>query len=203
VDDEAAKKEKGYRSAGEESEDDSLLSISAITKQMASQTLNDKPVTSSQASASDADAGYSSSTDSEGVDASSIRHNSDSEADDDDIDPYTRPGTRVLASAKISELLRLLRAEASQHKFIVFSQFTTMLDLIEPFLRREGFKFSRYDGSMRNEDREESLRQLRKEESCRVLLCSLKCGSLGLNLTAATRVVIVEPFWNPVSQLPT
>lgn len=202
VDDEVAKKEKGYRNTGDESEDDSLLSISAITKQMASQTLNDsKPVTSSQASASDG--GYSSSTDSDGIDASSIRHSSDSEAEgtDADIDPYTRPGTRVLASAKIQELLRLLRAEAAQHKFIVFSQFTTMLDLIEPFLRREGFKFARYDGSMKNDEREESLRRLRKEESCRVLLCSLKCGSLGLNLTAATRVVIVEPFWNPVSSL--
>ncbi|KAK0382814.1 hypothetical protein NLU13_9909 [Sarocladium strictum] len=195
VDDDAAKKDKGYRSPGEESEDDSLLSISAITKQMASQTLNDKPVTSSQASASDAS--FSSSTDSDGVDASSIRHSSDSEAEGDDIDRYTHPGTRVLASAKIQELLRLLRAEAAQHKFIVFSQFTTMLDLIEPFVRREGLKFARYDGSMRNDEREESLRRLRKEEGCRVLLCSLKCGSLGLNLTAATRVVIVEPFWNP------
>ena len=201
VDDETAKNEKGYRSPGEASsddDDDSLLSISAITKQMASQTLDDtKPVTSSQASASDA--GYSSSTDSDGVDESSIRHSSDSEAHSDANNPFTRPSNRVLASAKINELLRLLRAEAMAHKFIVFSQFTTMLDLIEPFLRKEGFKFARYDGSMKNDEREESLRRLRKEEGCRVLLCSLKCGSLGLNLTAATRVVIVEPFWNPVS----
>lgn len=50
---------------------------------------------------------------------------------------------------------------------------------------------------MRPDAREESLRQLRTEPKCRILLCSLKCGSLGLNLTAASRVIIVEPFWNP------
>jgi SNF2 family DNA or RNA helicase len=88
-----------------------------------------------------------------------------------------------------------------------------MLNLIEPFLHREGIAFTRYDGSMKNEDREASLRRLRgegeyqpkkgkEEESwCGVLLCSLKCGALGLNLTAACRVVILEPFWNPVCPL--
>lgn len=74
-----------------------------------------------------------------------------------------------------------------------------MLDLIEPFLKRERYVFTRYDGSMRNDLREQSLHRLRTDKRTRVLLCSLKCGSLGLNLTAASRVVIMEPFWNPVS----
>jgi SNF2 family DNA or RNA helicase len=73
-----------------------------------------------------------------------------------------------------------------------------MLDLIEPFLRREKYNFTRYDGSMKNDHREASLQKLRNDKRTRVLLCSLKCGSLGLNLTAASRVVIMEPFWNPV-----
>lgn len=107
-------------------------------------------------------------------------------------------GNTVLVSAKIRELLSILRKEAATHKFIVFSQFTSMLDLIEPFLRAQpGLKAVRYDGKMPNDAREAALHSLRNDPQTRILLCSLKCGSLGLNLTAATRVVIVEPFWNP------
>jgi SNF2 family DNA or RNA helicase len=104
-------------------------------------------------------------------------------------------------STKIKHLLKILHKEAARFKFIVFSQFTSMLDLIEPFLERDGLIYTRYDGSMRNEAREASLERLRSEKETRILLCSLKCGSLGLNLTAASRVVILEPFWNPVSHL--
>lgn len=104
-------------------------------------------------------------------------------------------------SAKIKRLLKILQHESAAHKFIVFSQFTSMLDLIEPFLYKHGFVFTRYDGSMRNDHREASLERLRTDPKTRILLCSLKCGSLGLNLTAASRVVILEPFWNPVGYL--
>jgi len=100
-------------------------------------------------------------------------------------------------STKIRQLLRILHAETPQHKTIVFSQFTTMLDLIQPHLQQSQIGFVRYDGSMRNDAREASLHSLRNDRKTRVLLCSLKCGSLGLNLTAASRVVIIEPFWNP------
>ena len=103
----------------------------------------------------------------------------------------------ITTSAKIRHLLTLLHRESSTHKFIVFSQFTSMLDLIEPFLKRDNLTFTRYDGSMRNDLREASLERLRNNSRTRILLCSLKCGSLGLNLTAASRVVILEPFWNP------
>lgn len=176
--------------------DDSLLSMDALTRQLGSQTLEDKPSTVSQASATDDEDDGSSDDESyssvSGVDESELY------SDDDEVRPV--PGSsQIVASAKIRELSRILHAEAHEHKFIVFSQFTSMLDLIEPFIRKDGFKFTRYDGSMRNDEREESLRRLREDKKCRVLLCSLKCGSLGLNLTAATRVVIIEPFWNPVS----
>lgn len=187
VDDEAAKKDPA---------DDSLLSIYALSKQMASQTLDERPEIPSQASATedneDSGSGSDTSASDSGVDESELY------SSDDEQRP--QPGsTQVMASAKIRELTRILHSEVADHKFIVFSQFTSMLDLIEPFMRKEGFKFTRYDGSMRNDEREESLRRLREDKGCRVLLCSLKCGSLGLNLTAATRVIIVEPFWNPVS----
>jgi hypothetical protein len=105
----------------------------------------------------------------------------------------------VVPSTKIRQLLAILEKETPGHKVIVFSQFTSMLDLIEPFLKRSKYSFTRYDGSMRNDLREASLHKLRNDKNTRVLLCSLKCGSLGLNLTCASRVVIMEPFWNPVS----
>ena len=105
----------------------------------------------------------------------------------------------LATSTKIKHLLKILHRESATNKFIVFSQFTSMLDLIEPFLKRDCLIFTRYDGSMRNDHREASLERLRNDSQTRILLCSLKCGSLGLNLTAASRVVILEPFWNPVS----
>jgi len=101
------------------------------------------------------------------------------------------------ASTKIRRLLTILKRETPGHKVIVFSEFTSMLNLIEPFLNRHSLRFTRYDGSMRNDEREASLARLRNDANCRVLLCSLKCGALGLNLTAASRVVLMEPFWNP------
>ena len=123
---------------------------------------------------------------------------SESEPEESDSDPVYS-ASHLTPSTKIRYLLQILEKETPDHKVIVFSQFTSMLDLIEPFLKRNGYVFTRYDGSMRNDHREASLNKLRNDKRTRVLLCSLKCGSLGLNLTAASRVVILEPFWNPVS----
>ncbi|KAJ9221032.1 hypothetical protein DTO169E5_1263 [Paecilomyces variotii] len=115
---------------------------------------------------------------------------SEEELDDDEDDD-------VLASTKIRYLMRILKRESHDYKFIVFSFFTSMLDKVEPFLKRAGIGFSRYDGGMRNDMREASLEKLRHSRGTRVLLCSLRAGALGLNLTAASRVVLLEPFWNP------
>ena len=133
---------------------------------------------------------------------------SESESDEDSTSvtsdlPSSRslnnhPKPKIPPSTKITHLIRILQAHSRKHKFIVFSQFTSMLDLIEPHLRASSLPhFTRYDGKMRNDQREASLAKLRSDPSTRILLCSLKCGSLGLNLTAASRVVILEPFWNP------
>ncbi|KAL9088072.1 MAG: hypothetical protein Q9159_003270, partial [Coniocarpon cinnabarinum] len=116
---------------------------------------------------------------------------------DSDSDSGSEENTASIPSTKVRRLLSILRAESDDNKFIVFSEFTSMLDIIEPSLRKAGIRFVRYDGKMRNDDREASLHSLRTDPKTRVLLCSLRCGSLGLNLTAANRVVILEPFWNP------
>ncbi|KAL7622573.1 hypothetical protein AAE478_008080 [Parahypoxylon ruwenzoriense] len=151
----------------------------------------------------DADADTESEADSEtdtGISESEV--DTDSEDDDRNCAPWLRGKEKektphVLASAKIRQLISILHKEVHEHKFIVFSQFTSMLDLVEPFFRKEGIRYTRYDGSMRNDAREAALDSLRKDPRTRVLLCSLRCGALGLNLTAASRVVILEPFWNP------
>jgi SNF2 family DNA or RNA helicase len=136
-------------------------------------------------------------------DASESEEDAESSGSESEIESSDEEAqlAKIVSSTKIRHVLRILEKEAAQHKFIIFSQFTSMLDLIEPFLRENRFKYTRYDGKMRNDLREASLNKLRNDKNCRVLLCSLKCGSLGLNLTAATRVVILEPFWNPVSIL--
>lgn len=127
-------------------------------------------------------------------------HTSD---DDDDADLSSDDqedfdSDSPVISTKIRHLLKILHNDSATHKYIIFSFFTSMLDLIEPFLRRDGLTFTRYDGQMRNDLREASLDRLRNHKRTRILLCSLRAGSLGLNLTAASRVVILEPFWNPV-----
>lgn len=144
----------------------------------------------------DSDDDDSSAGDSESEDSGSEADSEeDSETGESDLE-YT--ASDLTPSTKIRQLLTILEKETPDHKVIVFSQFTSMLDLIEPFLQRGGYNFTRYDGKMRNDHREASLAKLRNDKRCRVLICSLKCGSLGLNLTAASRVVIMEPFWNPV-----
>lgn len=100
-------------------------------------------------------------------------------------------------STKINEVLRILSKEP-QRKTIVFSQFTSMLDMIEPVFKAKKIVFTRYDGSMTTTKREKSLDRLRDDPECTVLLCSLKCGALGLNLTCASQVVLVDPWWNPM-----
>ncbi|KZM28208.1 ATP binding [Ascochyta rabiei] len=142
-------------------------------------------------------------SDNEDDSATEVESASESGSDDEDDASQTEESddgyhaSDLVPSTKIRQLLQILEKETPEHKVIVFSQFTSMLDLIEPFLKRADFSFTRYDGSMRNDLREASLQKLREDKRTRVLLCSLKCGSLGLNLTAASRVVIMEPFWNP------
>ncbi|KAK9333501.1 SNF2 family N-terminal domain-containing protein [Lipomyces starkeyi] len=103
----------------------------------------------------------------------------------------------TVPSAKIVHLLSVIKSDPMR-KTIIFSQFTTMLDIIEPFLRNQGIFFVRYDGSMRPQNRVQSLENLANNPQVTVLLCSLKCGALGLNLTCASRVLLVDPWWNPM-----
>jgi len=105
------------------------------------------------------------------------------------------------ASAKIRMVLKLLRAiderSGGEEKTIIFSQFTSMLDLIQPFLTENQIKFVRYDGSMNTVEREASLKKIRESQHTKVILISFKAGSTGLNLTACNNVILVDLWWNP------
>ncbi|CDH59294.1 dna repair protein rad5 [Lichtheimia corymbifera JMRC:FSU:9682] len=116
------------------------------------------------------------------------------------IEQCTEEGSMPTTSTKINKMLDILDETRRNHpkeKTIIFSQFTSMLDLMEDPLRRSGFKYCRYDGSMSNHLREKSLEALRNDPECTVMLISLKCGSLGLNLTAANHVILMDIWWNP------
>ena len=99
-------------------------------------------------------------------------------------------------SAKLEALLELLReAVDGGHRTLVFSQFTAMLDLIEPALDAAGITWCRLDGSTR--DRETVVERFQSDAKIGVFLISLKAGGTGLNLTAADTVIHFDPWWNP------
>ncbi|KAI0307676.1 SNF2 family N-terminal domain-containing protein [Multifurca ochricompacta] len=82
-------------------------------------------------------------------------------------------------------------------KTVVFSQWTTMLDRVEDALDAAGICYERLDGTMKREDRSRAMNALKNDPGCEVLLVSLKAGGVGLNLTAAQRVYLMDPYWNP------
>ncbi|KAL2182054.1 RAD5-like protein [Thermothelomyces heterothallicus CBS 202.75] len=103
------------------------------------------------------------------------------------------------ASAKIVALvdqLRALRREDPIIKSVVFSQFTSFLDLIEPALARSNMRFLRLDGTMPQKIRAAVLQEFRESRKFTVLLLSLKAGGVGLNLTSAKRVYLMDPWWS-------
>ncbi|CAK5264607.1 unnamed protein product [Mycena citricolor] len=82
-------------------------------------------------------------------------------------------------------------------KTVVFSQWTSMLDKIEDALEAAGIRYDRLDGTMRRDDRTRAMDALKHDPGVEVLLVSLKAGGVGLNLTAAQRVYLMDPYWNP------
>ncbi|PCH33927.1 hypothetical protein WOLCODRAFT_135395 [Wolfiporia cocos MD-104 SS10] len=82
-------------------------------------------------------------------------------------------------------------------KTVVFSQWTTMLDKIEDALELAKIRYDRLDGTMKRDDRTRAMEALKHDPGCEVLLVSLKAGGVGLNLTAAQRVYLMDPYWNP------
>ncbi|KAG6055175.1 hypothetical protein E4U32_006457 [Claviceps aff. humidiphila group G2b] len=108
-----------------------------------------------------------------------------------------------VSSSKIELLvhdLHQLRSNNASHKSIIFSQFTTMLQLIEWRLRRAGITTVMLDGSMTPAQRQASIEHFMTNVDVECFLVSLKAGGVALNLTEASRVFIVDPWWNPAAE---
>lgn len=103
-------------------------------------------------------------------------------------------------SVKIDELLRELQENTGSHKALVFSQFTEMLSQIRTAFDNEKISYCYLDGSTPAAKRREEVEHFQNDESVKVFLISLKAGGVGLNLTAADYVYIVDPWWNPAAE---
>ena len=100
------------------------------------------------------------------------------------------------SSAKLETLLEQLdEVVDGGHKALVFSQFTSMLAIVRDRIEARGLAFEYLDGKTR--DRETRVRRFQDDPACKLFLISLKAGGLGLNLTAAEYVFILDPWWNP------
>jgi superfamily II DNA or RNA helicase len=110
--------------------------------------------------------------------------------------PALVPGQNAESSSKLRRLLAALELVAADgHKALVFSQWTSLLDLAEPHLKQAGIGFTRLDGSTR--DRQAVVEQFQTEGGPPVMLLSLKAGGTGLNLTSADHVFLLDLWWNP------
>lgn len=106
------------------------------------------------------------------------------------------------SSTKIDALMQELELLQQEEgiKSIVFSQWTSMLDLCEIPLKRAGIKFVRLDGSMAHYQREKAVSTFNNDPSVTVFLISMKAGGLGLNLVSASHVFLLDPWWNPATE---
>ncbi len=100
-------------------------------------------------------------------------------------------------SIKLDELVREIIENVGNHKALIFSQFLGMLGLIREELEELDIPYAYFDGSTSSTEREKAIQRFQNDEKCRVFLISLKAGGIGLNLTAADYVYIVDPWWNP------
>lgn len=106
------------------------------------------------------------------------------------------PGQESKHSSKIELLVQTLGDSiAAGHRALVFSQWTSFLDLIEPALKAQNISYSRLDGT--TSDREKIVREFQADGGPSVMLISLKAGGTGLTLTAADHIFLMDPWWNP------
>ncbi|MBJ6764177.1 DEAD/DEAH box helicase [Myxococcaceae bacterium JPH2] len=113
--------------------------------------------------------------------------------------PALVPGQHAATSSKVQTLVEALTTAVSEgHKALVFSQWTSLLDLVEPHLKTAGIAFDRLDGTTAN--RGDVTSRFQGADGAPVLLMSLKAGGTGLNLTAADHVFLMDPWWNPAAE---
>ncbi len=109
-------------------------------------------------------------------------------------------GGDLKCSAKIEELTREVQENAGDHKLLIFSQFTEMLHVIRDEFTEAGISFCYLDGSTSLDKRRDEVARFQEDASVTAFLISLKAGGVGLNLTVADYVYLVDPWWNPAAE---
>ncbi|OHW97628.1 SNF2 family domain-containing protein [Colletotrichum incanum] len=109
-----------------------------------------------------------------------------------------------LTSSKTRACMDLLRKiQESGEKTIIFSQWTMLLDLLQVAIKKEGLniRHCRYTGEMTMAQRDDTAFTFSTDPSMKVMMVSLRAGNAGLNLVSASRVIIMDPFWNPYIEM--
>jgi len=102
------------------------------------------------------------------------------------------------SSSKLETMMEILAASKdSGVKTVIFSQWTKYLDIVQSRLDREGYTYCRIDGTMPAGQRDVALQDLESKPECTVMLASLGVCAVGLNLTAASQIVLSDTWWAP------
>lgn len=102
-------------------------------------------------------------------------------------------------SSKVTAMLDILKATAAKGgvKTVIFSQWTSFLNILQHHLSAAGLQYCRLDGSMRPEARDAAINSLNSDPGCMIMLASLSVCSVGLNLCAASQVIMADSWWSP------
>lgn len=110
-----------------------------------------------------------------------------------------RKRKRFQSSSKLDALITYLkevRKEGEDIKVVAFSQYTSFLNIVQEAFSDHNIKYVRFDGTLSREKKVECVEKFRTEPEIRVLLASSRAAGVGLNLTCASRVVLLDPWWN-------
>ncbi len=104
-----------------------------------------------------------------------------------------------LPSGKFNEVIRVLETILSEnHKVLIFSSFVSQLEIYEQYFQQQKIGYSKLTGQ--TADRKSTIEQFQNDSKRQVFLISLKAGGVGINLTSADYVFILDPWWNPAAE---
>jgi SNF2 family DNA or RNA helicase len=110
-------------------------------------------------------------------------------------------GQQAYPSGKYNDVLEnLMNILEGNHKVLIFSQFVSHLDLFRTHLDKEGISYGYLTGTIGSDQRQKEIEQFQNDPATKVFLISLSAGGTGLNLTAASHVFLLDPWWNPARE---
>ena len=119
--------------------------------------------------------------------------------DDEELQEWLDGGGNILPSAKSVAIKKQISEWVTQEpdaKIIVYTQWLPMIKILSQVCREEKWGFCQYTGQMSTKARTETIASFKADPNNKIMLASLKCGGLGLNLTMANKVICLDPWWN-------